>query len=63
MKLNLMRDYLPLFFRNFIGFGSALFAVIYILDGKVSYILVVGTALLFSFSQTYNAVKSRRANL
>lgn len=61
MKQNLMREYLPLFFSYFIGFGSALFAVIYILDGKVSYILVVGTALLFSFSQTYKTIKSRRA--
>jgi len=62
MKLILMREYVTLFFQYFIGFGSALFAVIYILDGKVSYILVVGTTILFSLSQTYKTIKSRRTD-
>lgn len=61
MILNLMRNYVLLFFQYFIGFGSALFAIVYILDGKVSYVLIFGTTLLFSISQTYKTIKSRKA--
>lgn len=63
MKLKLTRENVLLFLQYFIGFGCALFTVSYIFEGKISYIAILLTTLLFATAQTYRLIKKRTNDL